>query len=152
MTISEFTCIVDSTGSLVIEPESIAEMGLRPGELVHIAYISEKGVSNDYREFLISKSGVNGIEESESSFQIPTSLLEQANISTDSDLQIACFDGLIIVCRSSVLEQEEYEEILERLKTASRFSDFFSDEDGLDDIKSKLADTIHYFEERKEEQ
>ena len=146
MTVIELTCQVNQSGRIVIPADAIADMMLKPGDTVHIAYISKGGKSNDYREFLLSETGIERLEDEESSFQIPTEFLIQAKIPPDSDLQIACFDGLIVICKAESLVLEDLNEILERMKKAREFADYFSFSSDLSDIKSQLADTIQYYE------
>ena len=147
MTLSEFSCRVNEAGSLVISSAVLADMGLKPGDLVQIAYLSKDGKSNDFREFLLSDAGLDGIDEGETSFQIPNRLLEQANIPVDSDLQIACFDGMIVVCKTSSLELEELSEILERMKIARQLAEHYGFDDDLSHIKAQLEDTIDFLNE-----
>jgi len=146
MIISEFSRHIGPTGNLLIPAEFINDMGLKPGDLIHIAYISKDGQANDYKEFLLSASGIDGIEE-DSSIQIPNRLLEQADISADSELQIACFEGLIVICRGSALAPEDLTEILERLKKAQQLIDNYSVDEDLSQFKTQLAGTIQYLKE-----
>ena len=144
MTLIEITCQIDSLGNLLIPAETIAEMGLRANDFIHAAFLSHDGKTNDYREFLVSKDGIKATEEDDSSFQMPFELLEKANIDADSDLQIACFDGLIVICKSTSLNLDELSEILQRMILARRFADLYSTEDDLSQIKVRLEDTIYY--------
>lgn len=147
MMISELTYKVDLTGELIVPAEIISEMGLGPGDTVHVAYISNDGISNDYREFLLSESGIGNGEANEQAIQIPSHLLEQANIPTESDLQIVCFDGMIVICRSSSLNLEELREVLERMKKAREYADYYSFDNNLSHIRSELTDAIQYLQE-----
>ena len=147
MTISEFSSRISKSGSLRISSKIIAEMGLKPGDYVYVAYISRNGISNDYREFLLSNKEFDAIHEENTSFLIPTLLMEQANIPADSDLKIACFDGIIVICNNSSLELGELDEILERLRTANKYVDYYGFDGDISYTKSQLADTIHFLHE-----
>lgn len=147
MTISELKSRIRADGDLIISADIIADMGLKPGDMVHVAYISKDGISNDHKEFLLSKSGIAEMEDEAPSFQIPAELLEQAGIPCDSDLQIACFDGLIIICKASDLSLDDLEEILARMQKARAFAEHYGYEENVANVKEQLADTIRYLQE-----
>ena len=147
MTIAELSVRISKSGELVIPADAIAEMALKPGDCVRIAYVSKDGKANDYRELLLSATGIEGMEDEDSSFPIPIQLLEQANISENSDLQIACFDGLIVICKTESLELGELSEILLRLNKAREFADYYSYGESLSFIRDQLADIIQYYDE-----
>lgn len=146
MKIVELTCQVNKSGRIIIPTDVISDMMLKPGDTVHVAYISKDGKSNDYSEFLLSETGIEELVDEESSFPIPTQLLEQANIPLDSDVQIVCFDGLIVICKVASLELEDLKEILERMKKARELTDYYSYSDDLADLKAQLVDTIQFYE------
>ncbi len=152
LTIAEFAYQVSTSGELVIPSETIADMMLKPGDTINVAFISKNGKANDFRELFLSEIGLEGIKETESSIQIPTQLLEQANISVDSDLQIACFDGLIVICKAESLELEELSEIYERMKIAQEFVEYYDYGESLSSIKDQLIDVIRYYEESGDKQ
>ena len=147
MTLSELTCQIDPSGNLLIPSDVIRDIGLIPGDLIHIAYISKNGVTDDYQELLLTGTGIEGIDEGESSFHIPTRLLEQANIPADSDLQISFSDGLIVISRSSTLTPEDWNEVLEQMKKACEFAAYFRFDSNIAHVKDQLADTIQQYEE-----
>lgn len=147
LTISEFACRISKSGSLRISAKIIAEMGLKPGDYVYVAYLSRNGILNDYREFLLSSKEFDAIHEEKASFLLPTQLMEQARIPADSDLIIACFDGMIVICNNSSLELGELNEILERLRTANEYVDYYGFDGDIPYTKSQLADTIHSLQE-----
>ena len=147
MTLSELTCQIDPSGYLLIPSDVIRDIGLVPGDLIHIAYISKDGVSNDYREFLLSASGVEDIKEEGTSLHIPARLLEQANIPADADLQITFSDGSICISRSSTLDLEEWSEVLEQMEIASALVDYLSFDTDISHIQAQLADTIQHIAE-----
>ena len=147
MTLSELTCQIDPAGNLLIPADVIRDIGLVPGDLIHIAYISRDGVSNDYQEFLLSASGIENMEEEETTFHIPTRLLEQANIPADSDLQIAFSDGLIIISGSSTLDLEEWGEVLERLEKTCEYAEHFRFDNDIAQVQAQLADEIEHYQE-----
>ena len=150
MMISELTYKVDLTGELIVPAEIISEMGLGAGDTVHIAYISNDGISNDYREFLLSESGIGNSDVDDQTIQIPSQLLEQANIPAESDLQIVCLDGIIMICRITSFAIGELEEILQRLKKAQQFTDYYGFERDLADIRDRLGSFIEQLQEEGE--
>ncbi len=118
MIISETTYTVNQYGALKIPCETTAEMGLRPGDAVRVAYLSEDGKANTFREFLLTKSGIDSMEE-DSRIGIPTTLLKQAGIPENADVQVVCGNGTIILCADPPLCAEDFEEIVSALGVAT---------------------------------
>ena len=75
MTLCEFTFWISDRGELLIPAESIADMGLKPGDPIHVAYLSSDGAANEFREFLLTQGGVEQIGKDLSPIQIPVQLL-----------------------------------------------------------------------------
>ena len=61
---------------------------------------------------------------------LPTSLLEQANLSPGQDIQILCLDGGIALCGESSLDKNELRYLLEQLQTASELASALPNEAG----------------------
>lgn len=58
MTIIETAYTVSQHGTLKISRKALSGMGLQPGDTVRVAYLSDDGQANIFREFLLSKDGV----------------------------------------------------------------------------------------------
>jgi len=147
MTLCEFTFWISDRGELLIPAESIADMGLKPGDPIHVAYLSSDGASNEFREFLLTQGGVEQIGKDLSPIQIPVQLLEQANIPADADVQIVCYDGMLMIYRSTSLGLEDLKEILQRLEKAQQFTDCYGFEPDLAGIRDQLGSFIDQLQE-----
>lgn len=151
MTLCEITFWISDRGELLIPAETIADMGLKPGDPIHVAYLSSDGASNEFREFLLTQNGMEQIGEDISSIQIPLQLLEQANIPSDADVQIMCLDGMLLICRSASLDLEDMKEIFQRLKKAQQFSDYYGYEGDLENVSKQLVSVIEQLQEEEDD-
>ena len=93
MKLSEISIPVAANGDLLVPASIMREMGLHGGDLVQIAYLTKDGVRNDFHEFLLSSGGVDEAEDSVS-FQVPDTLLQQANMKADEDVKLDVLDSL----------------------------------------------------------
>lgn len=118
MKISETTFTVSMHGTLKIPRQTMAEMGLYPGDSVRVAYLSEDGEANTFQEFLLTKNGFDSTEE-DARIAIPTALLKQAGLPESADVQVVCGNGAIILCADPLLHAEALEEILSALGIAT---------------------------------
>lgn len=121
MQLFEVAYTVNRSGSLRIPQADIAKMGLCAGDHLRVAFLTNDGITNSYKEFLISSGGVESpvsdSKDMSSYISIPSSLLEQADISPDADIQIVCADGAIIISRDT-LNSNELRDVLESLSYA----------------------------------
>ena len=53
MYISELTFTVDRRGSIKIPASVLEKMGLHPGDNIRVAYLTQDGSANTFREFLL---------------------------------------------------------------------------------------------------
>ncbi len=110
MRIIEIESTLDKQGKLTIPAHLLGEMGLVSGDTVRLAYISKSSdlPRNTYSEFILTPNGiVTALSEVESDvreFGIPNELLEAANIPFNSDIEIVCADGAIIITGANLLE------------------------------------------------
>lgn len=117
--ISEMTFTIGKHGSMKIPAAILKEMGLVPGDHVRIAYLTQDGSTNAFREFMLSPDAIDKrTMEGNDSIQIPAQLMREANISPDSDLQIVCLDGCLVICQDIGFQLEELRSMLENLQTA----------------------------------
>ena len=70
--------------------------------LLYENYLTENGMDNTFKEFLLYSEEANDYGNGQE-ITIPSSLLQQANISPDSDIQIICLDGVLIIVTDSKL-------------------------------------------------
>ena len=110
MRIIEIESTVDRQGKLTIPAHLLGEMGIVSGDTVRLAYISKSSDRplNTYSEFIITPNGiVAALSKADSDareFGIPNELLEAANIPFDSDIEIVCTDGAIIITGANLLD------------------------------------------------
>ena len=81
-------------------------MGLFAGMHVRVAFLTEDGEKNTFREFLLTKNSLTEID-AEPRFQIPAELLRQAKIAEDADIQMIVVDGAILICQEPNLNVQE---------------------------------------------
>lgn len=118
MKISELRLNLGRNGELVIPSEILQEMGLLPLDSVYMAYLTKDGLKNEYQEFLLTPQPLENLGKG-GKIMIPSSLLEQANIASDGDVQILCLNGAILLCEDSVLDCQDLELLLQQLQSAS---------------------------------
>lgn len=104
------TFTVEKSGEITIPSDMLQEMGIHPGELVTVAYLTLDGRENDFHEFLVvteSFSQTEGMQE----IRLPAELLERAGL--DADIQILCLDGCVLICRDQTLNMDELIAVME---------------------------------------
>ena len=118
MKIRELRLNIGRNGELVIPSVLLQEMGLLPLDSVYLAYLTKDGSKNEYQEFLLTPQSLENLGE-DKKIMIPSSLLEQANISLGEDIQILCLNGAILLCEDSVLDNQDLELLLRQLQSTS---------------------------------
>ena len=127
MKISELRLNVSREGELVIPAEVLCEMGLFPSNSVYLAYLTRDGMKNIYQEFLLTSRPVGDLEE-EGKIIVPSSLLEQANIPSDGDIQILCLNGVILLFEDSTLSKQDLDLLLQQLRFTSELTAVLPDQ------------------------
>lgn len=94
------------------------DMGLGPGSHVHISYLTLDGQHNSFQEFLLSANPLDNLSD-EQQIRMPDHLLEQSNIPLDDDLQIISLDGMLLICRDTVLTSQEITAVSDSFQTAA---------------------------------
>ena len=59
---------------------------------------------------------------------IPQQLLEQAGIDSNAEVQIACMDGAIIITGDTPLTENEFSEVVDRLRAVNDLTKHFPSE------------------------
>ena len=123
MKIAEMTFTVDSHGNVKIPAAVLSKMGLAPGDHVRVAYLTPDGVANPFCEFMVSSvfTDESGLADNDE-IRIPAQLMAPANIPADADLQVACLNGALLICRDTGLQPQELCGILEGLQAAEDLS------------------------------
>lgn len=107
MRIIEMESTVDQQRKLIIPACVMDDMGLLPGDRVKLACISKSpdDPRNAFSELLNAPGGITGLDEmEEGEITLPNKLLKTANIPVDSDLDIVCTEGAIIIMAADLLD------------------------------------------------
>lgn len=108
MKIIELTCTTDKNGSLRIPRRVLLEMDIQPESQVKLAYLSGRGGTNTYCEFMVTPDGITAAldeyDQEVNGLVIPIELLDAAGIPADSDISITCGIGEIILRDAELFE------------------------------------------------
>lgn len=150
MQISELMFTVDKHGGMKIPAFIMEKMGLAPGDHVRVAYLTQDGTANTFREFMLLPAGIGESDlDEDSTIRIPVQLMQQAGISSDADLQIACLNGALVICQDTGIQPEELYSVLESLETAESLATVMSGD--TQQILLQLAQAINTIQEGAEE-
>ncbi len=114
MRLMELKFCVDNGGHILLPAKDLSEMGINPGDNVTIAFLSDDGINNSYREFLIS-SDIQADTDEQQTIRIPIEFLNTAKILPNEDIEITCADGVILILRADKLSSSDLDEVLRRL-------------------------------------
>jgi len=113
MKLIEMRTFVDKQGSIILPGEALGTAGLKPGdELCATLAVGQEETKNLCPQLVITPQGV-GIavqltgwreDDEEGDLTLPNDLLEAAEIPADSDLEIVCTAGAIVIMESDVLD------------------------------------------------
>lgn len=147
MKLSEITLTVNRHGSLHIPSALLREMGVSPGSHVRLAYLTHNGSANTFQEFLVY-SGPDADADA-AHISVPTQLLQQADIPANSDLQIVCLKGCMIICQDTRLQPEELLTVLDSLQIANELSSELPDR--VEQALYQMEHTLKIMQEEKGE-
>lgn len=114
MKLVEMNTCTDKKGFLVIPPQLLARMGIHPEEEISLTYVSESGeMDNTYAQFIVTPNGIAakligetaGQFDDGNSLSLPNELLNAAQIPVDSDLEVLCTNGAIVILAADVLNE-----------------------------------------------
>lgn len=149
MYISELVFTVDRRGSIKIPASVLEKMGLLAGDHIRVAYLTQDGAVNTFREFLLLPDTAEETETVEDdAIRIPVRLMEQANIPSESDLQIACLDGALVIFRDDVLRTGELQTVLDGLRAAEDLTSMMPGD--VEQTLAQLEQVIHTIQEGAE--
>ncbi|NCB27519.1 MAG: hypothetical protein EOM62_19000 [Bacteroidia bacterium] len=114
MRLVELEICIDNNGHMLLPAKDLSEMGVKPGDNVTVAFLSDDGVNNSYREFLIS-SHIQSDTDEQQAIRIPIEILNSANIQPNEDIEINCADGVILILRADKVYSADLDEVLCRL-------------------------------------
>ena len=121
MKVIEVGCTVNQYGSLKMPRTMLQDMGIGPGDRVRIAYLANVNTENLFQEFFVLPEGLeDGVEEGNAQMiTLSNELLSAAKIPTDANIQIVCFEGVIVLYKISDMPIEGLEAALNSLGIAS---------------------------------
>lgn len=144
MKISEITFTVNEGGSLRIPSHTLREMGIAPGDHVRVAYLTDNGERNTFKEFLLTPEGIEYCEEPQQ-IVVPVPLLQQAGIPENADIQIVCLNGALVIMTETALNQTELLSVLDGLLTAAELVSELPDD--ATQAQMELADAVNEYGE-----
>lgn len=124
MKLIEIKSAVDAQGQLTIPMRLLQDMGLKSGDEVRLTYAgNSNGMDNTFRQFVITADGIadaiiNGMEaDGDTDLALPHDLLEAARIPMNSDLEVVCATGAIVILPSDILDSlpDDLRELFEDL-------------------------------------
>jgi Fe2+ transport system protein FeoA len=107
MKMIEMQSVVDGQGHLTVPAQILEDMGLVPGDSVKLAYISNSAdsIRNTFKEFVLTPDGVAALEDDEDAeLTLPHELLEAEEIPVDSNLEIVCAKGAVVILQADLLD------------------------------------------------
>lgn len=107
MKMIEIQSTVDKQGQLTVPAQLLRDMGLISGDTVKLAYISSSAdsIRNTFKEFVLTPDGIAALEDDQDAeLTLPHELLEAAEIPVDSDLEIVCAKGAVVILEADLLD------------------------------------------------
>jgi len=107
MKIIEFQSTLDRKGRLTIPPQLSREMGLAAGDTVKLACAIGCAGSrcSAFKECVLTSGSPAVCRDNEDAeLTLPHELLEAADIPVDSDLEIICGDGAVVILEADLLD------------------------------------------------
>jgi hypothetical protein len=99
----------------------LQDMGIGPGDRVRVAYLANANAENLFQEFFVLPEGLETDmpEDHAQMITLSNELLNAAKIPTDANIQIVCFEGVIILYKIPGTQMEGLEVALKSLGIAS---------------------------------
>lgn len=113
MKLTEIHTSVDKQGSIILSGEHLASSGLKPGDEVCVTLIAGQEENENGNPLLVISPRGAGVavqlsgwqeDNEEGNLTLPNDLLEAAEISEGSDLEIVCTAGAIVILESDALD------------------------------------------------
>lgn len=120
MKIIEIQRAVDQQGQLTIPEQLLQDLGLVSGDMVKLAYISDANgsVSDSLKELVLTSNSIDTLADGEEDeLTLPHELLEAAQISRASDLEVICARGVVVIMEADLLDSlpDELRELFDDL-------------------------------------
>lgn len=107
MKMIEMQSTVDEQGQLIIPARLLRDMGLACGDTIKLACLSGStgSIRNIFKEFVLISDGMADLEDDQDEeLVLPHELLEAAGIPVDSDLEIVCARGAVVILEADLLD------------------------------------------------
>lgn len=105
MKMIEFQSTVDEKGRLTVPQQLLRKMGLTAGDKVKLAcvIIPTGSKHSAIKEFVLTANGIAALEDvNDAELTLPHELLEAADIPVDSDLEIICGSGAVVILEADL--------------------------------------------------
>lgn len=121
MKVIEVGCTVNQRGILKMPRTMLQDMGIGPGDRVRIEYLASANTENLFQEFFVLPEGLeDGMPEDHAQMiTLSNELLSAAKIPLDANIQIVCFEGVIVLYKIPGMQMEGPEAALKSLGIAS---------------------------------
>ena len=107
MNLVEIERSVGLDGQLILPADLLGAMGITPGDTVQLAYMTESPNSacNTYKRLVLKPNGdKNQNYGEECELTLPRELLNAAEIPLDSDLNLICAKGAVVITVGDLLD------------------------------------------------
>ncbi|NPV89712.1 MAG: AbrB/MazE/SpoVT family DNA-binding domain-containing protein [Firmicutes bacterium] len=107
MKMIEMQRTIDEQGQLIVPARLLRDMGLVRGDTVKLACISGSAdsIRNTFKELVLTTDVITTLEDDEDAeLSLPHELLEAAGIPVDSDLEIVCAKGAVVILEADLLD------------------------------------------------
>jgi hypothetical protein len=105
MKLMEIQCIVDTNGQLVIPEQFTRDMGIAPGDIVMITNVINTGSDmNTDKDLVLTRDTIAVDVKWDNEMTLPYRLLEEAEIPVQSELDIVCVEGAIVIMQTDILD------------------------------------------------
>ncbi|UWG97457.1 hypothetical protein LPY66_01050 [Dehalobacter sp. DCM] len=113
MKLIEMRTFVDKQGSIILPGEALGTVGLKPGDELRVTLaVGQEETENICPQLVITPQGVEVAvqltgwreDDEEGDLTLTNDLLQAAEIPADSDLEIVCTAGAIVIMESDVLD------------------------------------------------
>lgn len=116
MKMIEIQTRVNEKGEVTIPAGLMRKMGFASGDMVKLSFVSDSqdGMENTFKEFVITPDGIaNILEDNQAELTLPLDILEKAEIPYNSDLEVVCTRGAVVIVEADLTDRlpEELREL-----------------------------------------
>ncbi|HEX2925320.1 MAG TPA: hypothetical protein VHP38_03535 [Ruminiclostridium sp.] len=120
MKMIEIQTRVSEIGEVTIPAGLMHKMGFASGDMVKLSFVSDSqdGMENTFKEFVVTPDGIaNILEDNQAELTLPLDILEKAEIPYNSDLEVVCTMGAVVILEADLTDRlpKELRELFEDL-------------------------------------